>query len=73
MKANSKNMKDYDNNKESSYHNYWGEHNFYESAMAQRLLLGGFKWVKETSQFHKYFIKSCHENSDIGYLIGADV
>ena len=35
--------------------------------MFQKVPLGGFKWVEETSQFNEDFIKSYHEGSDIGY------
>ena len=39
--------------------------------MSQILLLGGFEWVEETSQFNKNFIQSFNEDGDIGYFIKA--
>ena len=41
--------------------------------MSQKLLLNGFKWRKNTSKFNENFIKYYDENSDIGYIIEADV
>ena len=37
--------------------------------MSQRLPLGGFKWVEETSQFNDDFIKSYNDDSDKGYFL----
>ena len=56
-KANSKYMKDYDKNKNSSYLNYWDINNLYGWAILKALTLGGFKWVEETSQFNEDLIK----------------
>ena len=50
MKAHKKYMKEYDENEESSYLNYWDENNLYEWEMSQKLLVDGFKWVENTSQ-----------------------
>ena len=41
--------------------------------MSQKLPVGAFKWVEETSQFNEDFIKNYNEDSGIGYFIGADV
>ena len=41
--------------------------------MSQKLPLGGFKWVEETSQFNKGFIKIYTEDSDRGYFIKTGV
>ena len=46
-------MKGYNKNKESSYLKYWGVNNLYGWAMSQKLPLGGFKWLEDTSQFNK--------------------
>ena len=59
-------------NKELSYLKYWAENDFYGWAMSQKLPLGGFKWVEETSQFNKDFIKGCNDVRDIGYFIESD-
>ena len=39
----------------------------------RKLPVGGFKWVEETSQFNKDFIKNYSDDSDIGHFIEADV
>ena len=41
--------------------------------MSKKLPVHDFKWVEETSQFCKDFIKIYNEDSDIGYFIEADV
>ena len=56
-------------NKESSYLKYWDVNDLYGWAMSQKLLLDGFKWVEETSQFNEDFIKSYNEDGDIGCSI----
>ena len=66
---NNKCVKDYNKNKESLYLKYWDENNVYGWAMSQKLSLGGSKWVEETSQFNKDFIKTCNEDRDIGYSL----
>ena len=50
-------MKDYDKNKEPSYHIYWDKNNLHGWTMSQKLPLGGLKWIEETSQFNEDFIK----------------
>ena len=64
-------MKNDDKNKESSYLKYVNTNNLYGWAVFQKLPLGGFKWVEETSQFNKDFIKSCDDDSDEGYFLGV--
>ena len=54
-KANYKYMKDYDKNTESSYLKDWYVNNLYGWTMPQKLPLGGFKWVENSSQFSKHF------------------
>ena len=51
-------MKDYDKNKESSYIQYWDANNLYGWAMLQKLPVNNFEWIKDTSQFNEYFIKT---------------
>ena len=34
--------------------------------MSQKLSVNNFKWVKNTSQFNEYFVKSYNEDSDKG-------
>ena len=61
------------NNCESSYLKYWNLNNFYGWKMSQKLHLGGFKLVEETSQFKKDFIKNITVDSGIGHFLGADL
>ena len=49
-KVNNKYMKDYDDNKESSYIQYWDENNLYGWSMSQKLPVNNFEWIKDTSQ-----------------------
>ena len=46
-KANSKDMKNYDKNNESSYIEYLDANNLYGWAMSQKIPVNGFKWVKQ--------------------------
>ena len=67
-KATNKYMKDYDENKELSYLQYWDINNLYGWAMSQKLSVNNFDWIKDTSQFNEDFIKKCNEESDDGYF-----
>ena len=51
-------MKDFDQNKESSYIQYWDVNNLCGWAMLQRLSLNNFEWIKDISQFNEDFIKN---------------
>ena len=62
-------MKDYDENKESSYLKYWDVNNLYGWAMSQKLPVNNFEWIEDTSQFNGDFIKSYNEESDEGYFL----
>ena len=57
-KANNKQMKDYDENKESSCLKYWDMNNLYGWPMSQKLPVNDFKWVEGISGFDESFIKS---------------
>ena len=72
-KANNKYMKNYDKNNESSYLKYLDANNLYGWAMSQKLLVDGFKWVKDLSKFDEDFIKKYDENSNTGYFLEVDV
>ena len=68
IKANCKNMKDYDENKELLYLKYWllvlnGW------PMPQKLQVNDFKWVEYISNFDERFIKSYSKESDEGYFL----
>ena len=66
--ANSKYMKNYNKNEGSSYLK-----DLYGWSMSQKVRLGDFKWVKETSQFNENPIKSFNEDSNIGYFLKIHV
>ena len=72
-KANSKYMKEYDKNKESSYLKYWEVNNLHGSAMSQKLPVNQFEWIEDTSQFNEDFLKSYNEESNEGYILEVDV
>ena len=72
-KANNKYMKNYDENKESSFLIYDDANNLYGFAMCKKLPVDGFKWVDDLSIFTEDFIKNYDEESDIGYLFVVDV
>ena len=61
-KAN-KYMNNYDKKIESSYIAKLDANNFYGWAMSQKLLLNGFKWVKDLSKFNEYFIQNYDKSS----------
>ena len=42
-------MKDYNENKKSSYLKYWDENNLRVWSMSQKLPVNKFEWIKDTS------------------------
>ena len=72
-KANSKYMKNYNKNIESSYLIYLDANNLYGWAMSQKLLVNGLKWLNDLSRFNEGFIKNYNENSDIRYFLEVGV
>ena len=73
-KANySKYMRDYDENKELLYLQYWDVHNLYGWAMSQKLPVNNFEWIGDTSQFNEDFVKSSNEISHKGYFLEVGV
>ena len=58
LKANSKFMKNYDKNIESSYLTYSDANNLYGWKMSQKLPVHGFKWENDLSRFNERFIKN---------------
>ena len=70
-RANNKYMKNYDENKESSYIQYLDANNLYGWAMTQTLPVNGFKWVN--NEINEEFIKKYDENSDKGYILKVDI
>ena len=65
-------MKDYDQNKESSYIQYCDVNNLYGWPVPQKILVSNFEWFKNTSQFKEDFIKNCNEEGDEGYFLQVD-
>ena len=72
-KANNKYMKNYDENKESSYIQYLDANNLYGWAMSQKLPVNNFNWVKNKSKIDEKFIKNYDEDSDKGYIFEVDI
>ena len=72
-RANNKCMKNYDENKESSYIQYLDVNNLYGWAMSQKLPVNGFKWVNDVTETNEEFIKNYDKNSDKGYILEVDV
>ena len=52
---------------------YCNVNNLYGWTMSQKLPVGSFKWVEETSQFNEDFIISCYKDSDEGYFLKVNM
>ena len=65
MKVNNKYMKDYDENRESLHVKYLNINNLYRQAVSQKLHVSDFKWLENTPQFNKDFIKKYNKDTDI--------
>ena len=65
-KVNKKYMKNYDKNIISSFLMYLDANNLYGCGMSQKLLVNGFKWIKNAFNFDEDFIKNYNENSNKG-------
>ena len=72
-KVNNKYMKNYDENKESSFLIYDDANNLYGYAMCKKLPVDGLKWVDDLLIFTDDFINNYDEEDDIGYLFVVDV
>ena len=68
-KANNKYMKNYNNNKESSYIQYLDANNLYGWAMSKKLPVNGFKWLDS----NKINEKNYNENNYKDYILEVDV
>ena len=72
-KANSKYMKNYNKNIESSYIIYLDANKLYGWVMSQKLPVNGLKWLNDPARFNEGFIENYNENSDIRYFLEVDV
>ena len=66
-------MKDYDNNKESSYLKYWDVNNLYGWTMLQKLPVNKFEWIEDISQFNEDLTKNYTEGSNEEQFLEVDV
>ena len=66
-------MKEYDENKESSYLKYWDVNNLYGWAMSQKLLGNKSEWIEDSFQFNEDFIKNYNEDNDKACFLEVDV
>ena len=71
-KANNKYMKNYNNNKESSYIQYFDANNLYGWAMSKKLPVNGFKWL-DSNKINEEFIKNYNEDNNKVYILEVDV
>ena len=71
-KTNSKYMKNYNKNIESSYIIYLDANKLYGCVMSQKLPVNGLKWLSDLSRFNENFIKNYNENSDKGFQVNQD-
>ena len=66
-------MKNYNENKESSYNQFLDANNLYGWEMSQKLPPNDFKWIEDTSKINEEFFKNYDENNDKGYILEVDV
>ena len=68
LKANNKYVKNCDKNNE-----YCVVNNLYGCVISQKLPLGDFNWVENTSYFSKNFVENCNEDGGEEYFLEVDV
>ena len=72
-KANNNYMKNYDENKESSYIQYLHSNNLCGWAMSEPLPVSGFEWLEDLSKIDEDYIKNYDKDHDKGYILEVDV
>ena len=65
-------MKNFDENKEPAYFQYFDANNLYGWAMSHPLPVSGFKWLKNKSKFTTDFLLNYDVYSDVGYIFEAN-
>ena len=73
VKGNNKYMKDYDENKESSYLTYYNVKNLYGRTMSQKFPVNSFELVEDNFQFNEGFTKSYNEEKSYNDAILIEV
>ena len=71
-KVNSKYMKNYNYNEESSYIQYLDANNLYGWAMSKKLPVNGFKSL-DSDKINEEIIKNYNEDNNKGYISEVDV
>ena len=66
-------MKDCDEDRESLYLKYSDANNLHGWTVSQKLSVGGFEQVKNTSPLNKYFIKNYSENTEEEYFLEVEI
>ena len=66
-------MKDCNKSKESSYLKYWDVNNLHGCAMPHILPVNNSKWIEDTSQLNKDFIKAYNKENVEGYFLEVNV
>ena len=72
-KTNNKDMKNYDENEESSFLEYLDVNNLCGWAMAEPLPVNGFDWMEDLFKIDEDFIKNYDNDNDKGYILEIDV
>ena len=66
-------MKDYDENKDSSYIQYLDTNNLFGMPMFEKLPVKRFKWMDDISIINEEFVKSYDKKNSKGYILKVDV
>ena len=72
-KSNKKDMKNYDENEESSFIEYLDANNLHGWAMSEPLPVDGFVRTKDLSKIDEDFIKNYDKDNNKGYVLEVDV